>query len=64
MKKTRLINRAEVRRTALSLSARERNGRFTRVSESFYRDAEAFLLVWIRGRVHSHRSVGKTLTGD
>lgn len=56
-----LINRTQVRRMMLELSQSTRAGKFTRVSEATLDDAEAALAAWIRSRVHSTPSVGKTL---
>lgn len=60
-RKNPLINRTQVRRMMLELSQSTRAGKFTRVSEATLDDAEGALADWVRRRVHSTPSVGKTL---
>ena len=58
---TTLINRAAVKKAALDASQSTRNGKFTRVSKEFLEGINAEVLAMIRGRVHRHPSIGKTL---
>lgn len=56
-----LIYRTNVKRLALELSARNRNGKFTRVGASFLDRVESRLRQMVHDEVHRHPSVGKTL---
>lgn len=56
-----LINRKGVREFALKLSRDTRAGKFTRVSAEFLAACEINLYMFVRSRVRSHPSLGKTL---
>ncbi|WCJ60707.1 hypothetical protein NXS98_06155 [Fontisphaera persica] len=55
-----LINRRHVKLFALEM-AMARAHKFTRVSQEFFLKCEANLKEFIRGQVHRHPSVGKTI---
>ena len=61
MNNTPLINRQAVKRMALGLSEANRAGRFTSVGSEFLIRVNAQLAAFIRGEVHRHPSIGKTL---
>ncbi len=56
-----LINKSNVKKLALAVSAEKRGGKFTRVGSDFYVRAEANLRVFIESEVQRHPSLGKTL---
>ena len=59
-----LVNRAEVKRTALQMIADYRPGiaeQMNRVSRSFVDEAETALRLWIRSRIETLPSKGKTV---
>jgi hypothetical protein len=58
---TPLINATHVRRMALDVAAHTGRKRFTRVSHDFLVDCNAHLAAYVRQRVHTAPSVGKTL---
>jgi hypothetical protein len=56
-----IINRQNVKRLALEMSAAKRAGKFTRVSAEFIDRIEGRLKQFIASEVHQHPSIGKTL---
>lgn len=56
-----LINKQNVKRLALELSAANRAGKFTRVSADFIERIEGRLKQLISAEVQRHPSIGKTL---
>jgi hypothetical protein len=58
-----LLNKTHVKRRALFYSTDTRNGKFTRVSNSFLADLELAVDNLIRAKIRSHPSRGKTLMG-
>ena len=57
------INKAKVKRLALTVAAQAGRKQFTRVSDSFLNYCEQQLLGTIASAVHRHPSKGKTLKG-
>ena len=55
-----MINRRKVKLFALEM-AKSRAHKFTRVGSEFYDRCEVNLKEFIRGQVHRHPSVGKTI---
>ena len=55
-----LINRRHVKLFAMEM-AKTRAHKFTRVSQEFFLKCEANLKEFIRGHIHRHPSVGKTI---
>ena len=64
--KPRLIKKPKVKELALQIAranpCQARAKMFTRVSDSFYEACEAYLVNFMRSRIKSHPSKGKTLT--
>lgn len=56
-----LINKAKVREVALTLSRDLRNGKFTRVGNSFFNRLDRRLAELIENEVRRHPSLGVTL---
>jgi len=57
-----VINRTEVRKLALDYSLKDRNGKFTRVSEEYLSEIERLVIQAVRVSVRHHPTKGKTLT--
>ena len=64
--KPRLIKKPKIKELALQIAkanpCQARAKMFTRVGDSFYEACEAYLANFIRSRIKSHPSRGKTLT--
>ena len=56
-----LINKLACKKAVLSVAASTRGSRFNRVGSDVYDHLEATLMNTIKGLVHSHPSVGKTI---
>jgi hypothetical protein len=56
-----LLNNSKVKNLALEVSKTTRNGRFTRVGQSFLARIEAQVAALVRAEVLRHPSKGKTL---
>jgi hypothetical protein len=56
-----LLNKSKVKQLALEVSKSTRNGRFTRVGQTFLERIEAQVAAVVRGEVQRHPSKGKTL---
>jgi hypothetical protein len=56
-----LLNKSKVKQLALELSKNTRNGRFSRVGESFIQRIEARVAAVVADEVYRHPGKGKTL---
>lgn len=58
-----LINKSAVKALALETSKQKRNGKFTRVSQSFLDDINLAVRLTVESRVMRHPGLGVTLKG-
>lgn len=61
-KTSTVIDKKALRAVLLRFSEKYRGGKFTRVANNVYEDAEAHMRIWAQQYVRTHPSVGKTLS--